>query len=148
MPRWKDVGTIAVETDGNFAAAVAKQRPLITRWAYEACNDFETNELLLDLDQPVELAWAVQPPKAPFWQKQPEIQLETVGEATAFDAGLRCGFLGRTGREYRGGGAVARYEKIVLGKAPEVPEARGKYWGMSGGPYGVKGIAKQREGKE
>ena len=34
---------------------------VIERWAYEVCNDFETNELKMNLDEPIELAWASHP---------------------------------------------------------------------------------------
>lgn len=141
VARWTDVGTVAVVDEAKFEAAVAKQRALIERWAYEVCNDFETNALLLNRDEPVELGWAVRPPKAPFWEKQPTLKPVPVAMGAAFEPSLRCGFLGKVGREYRGGGATARYERIVLGQPPEKPEARNKHWGASGGPYGVKGIA-------
>jgi len=148
VSKWADVGMVAVEEDGLFAAAVAKQRALITRWAYEVCNDFETNELLMNLDDPIELAWAVQPPKAPFWEKQLEIRLSTLPTDATFEPDMRCGFLGKVSREYRGGGAMPRFERIVLGQPPAVPERRSENWGSSGGPYGVKArkeVARKQE---
>ena len=42
-------------------------------------------------------------------------------EQAAFDEDLSCGFLGVLAREYRGGGVSARYERIVIGKPPEMP---------------------------
>ena len=138
VPAWADVGMVAVEEDGLFEEAVAKQRALISSWAHEVCNDFETNELLIDLEEPIELAWAVQPPKAQFWEKQPEIRLTTVPTDATFEPTMRCGFLGKVSREYRGGGAMPRFERIVLGQPPAVPERRSENWGSSGGPYGVK----------
>lgn len=135
-PQWKDVGTVAVEKEAQLGEAVSKQRSLIARWAYEAINDFETNELLLDLGAPLELAYATRPPKAPFWEKQAQMVPVPVAEGAPFAPALRCGFLGKISREYRGGGATARYERIVLGQPPETPEARNEHWGASNGPYG------------
>lgn len=75
---------------------------------------------------PIELAWAVQPKKPSLFEsimgKQEEAAVFTEVPADApFDAGLSCGFLGTLAREYRGGGVSARYERIVIGKPPEVP---------------------------
>jgi len=36
---------VAAATEAELTPAVAAQRPLIERWAYEVINDFETNEL-------------------------------------------------------------------------------------------------------
>ena len=36
---------MAAATEAELTPAVAAQRPLIERWAYEVINDFETNEL-------------------------------------------------------------------------------------------------------
>ena len=147
VPTWKDVGTIAVCDEAQFGAAVAKQRALIAEWARQVCNDFETNELVINPDEPVELAWAVKPPPAPFWEKQPPIKLERVAVDAGFEPDLRCGFLGKTAREYRGGGVSPRYERIVLGQPPAVPLPRSEAWGSSGGPYGVKARQKARDEK-
>ena len=64
-----------------------------------------------------------------------------------FEPSLRCGFLGKTSREYRGGGVMARYERIVLGQPPAVPPPRSENWGSSGGPYGIKARRQAREKK-
>lgn len=147
FPTWKDVGTIATTDEQLFEQAVAKQRPLIERWAYEVCNDFETNELLLDLEKPVELCYAARPPEVPFWEEKPKLKQVDVPADASFEPSLRCGFLGKTAREYRGGGVMARYERIVLGQPPAVPLPRSENWGSSGGPYGLKARKKQREAK-
>lgn len=123
---WTNIGSIATVDPGCFTDAVAKLQPLICRWAYEVCNDFETNELLLDLDAPIELSWAVKPPKPSFWEalqgkKEDAPVFTPVPEQAAFDEDLSCGFLGVLAREYRGGGVSARYERIVIGKPPEMP---------------------------
>ena len=123
---WKNIGTVSADGEAELTAAVARQRPLIERWAYEVCNDFETNELLLDLDAPIELSWAVKPPKPSFWEalqgkKEDAPVFTPVPEQAAFDEDLSCGFLGVLAREYRGGGVSARYERIVIGKPPEMP---------------------------
>ena len=97
------------------------------RWAIEVCNDFETNELLMDPEgPPIEISWAIEPEKPSFidglmGKEAEEITFEMVAPNTAFDEDLRCGFLGKLAREYRGGGVSARYERIVIGKDPEVP---------------------------
>lgn len=143
VPKWKDIGTIACTDESQFSAAVAKQRALITEWANQVCNDFETNTLVLDLSKPVEIAWGTEPPKAQFWEKQEPIKLERVPADASFGEDLRCGFLGKPAREYRGGGVSPRFERIVLGQPPEVPAPRSENWGNSGGPYGVNARKKQ-----
>ena len=42
-------------------------------------------------------------------------------DATCEDEKLQFGFLGVLAREYRGGGVSARYDRIEVGKPPEVP---------------------------
>lgn len=137
VDEWKNIGSVAASAPDAFNSAIAAQRPLIARWAYEACNDFETNQLLMCPDEPIELAWATQPAKLSFFEvlqgKQQEEPIFTVVPPTAEDGsgegctvdglgeGLRCGFLGVPAREYRGGGVSARYERIVIGQEPEVP---------------------------
>ena len=47
--------------------------------------------------------------------KKPTRNLVTlVPPDTAYEESLRCGFLGKPAREYRGGGVSARYDRIVL----------------------------------
>ena len=127
VDKWKNVGVVAATTADALTAAVAKQRLLIERWAYEICTDFETNELLMQLDgPPVEISWAIKPSKPSLFDslmgKQPEreVFVEVPADAS-FDEDMRCGFLGVLAREYRGGGVSARYDRIVLGKEPEAP---------------------------
>ena len=44
----------------------------------------------------------------------PPLELnEVTPESTPFDASLVCGFLGRPGRERRGGGVTARYVRVT-----------------------------------
>eukprot|EP00316_Scyphosphaera_apsteinii_P009534 CAMPEP_0119320662 /NCGR_PEP_ID=MMETSP1333-20130426/53047_1 /TAXON_ID=418940 /ORGANISM="Scyphosphaera apsteinii, Strain RCC1455" /LENGTH=234 /DNA_ID=CAMNT_0007327425 /DNA_START=56 /DNA_END=760 /DNA_ORIENTATION=- len=128
IPQWKNVGTVATTSPDQITQAVAKQRALIERWAYEVCNDFETNELLMVLEggPPIQIAWAIKPEKPSFFDslmgKQDEaVVLNEVDRTAGFDPVLPCGFLGKPAREYRGGGVSARYERIVIGKPPEVP---------------------------
>ena len=126
---WKNIGTVSAGSDSDLTAAVARQRPLIERWAYEVCNDFETNELKMSLDDdapPIEIAWAVRPPKPGFLdglmgKKEEPIEQIVVPPDAAFAEDVRCGFLGVLAREYRGGGVSARYDRIVLGQLPQVP---------------------------
>ena len=87
-----------------------------------------SNPLLMRLDEPIELAWAIKPEKPSFFEalqgKQPAEPVFTLVPRDAegeSDEGLRCGFLGVPAREYRGGGVSARYERIVVGQEPEVP---------------------------
>ena len=135
VPQWRNVGSIAAAEEALFSAAVAKQRALIERWAYEACNDFETNELVMDLEAPMELAWSVEPAKPSFFDslqgvKPADPVFSAVPADAEFDEDLRCGFLGVLAREYRGGGVSARYERIVIGQEPETPlrsESQEKY---------------------
>jgi len=130
VPEWRNIGVVAAEEDGKLTPAVAKQFDLITRWAYEVCNDFETNTLLMQLDgAPIEIAWAIKPPVPSLFEKlqgkeeEPPAFVE-VAPGTAFDDGLRCGFLGSLARQYRGGGVSARNDRIVIGQPPEVPVRR------------------------
>jgi hypothetical protein len=151
---WVNIGAVATADAAAFSQAVAKQRELISRWAIEVCNDFETNALLMDPDRPVELAWAIEPKKpslfdSVFAQKKPgaeRAQFVEVAPDCNVDDELRCGFLGRLSREYRGGGVSARYERIVIGQAPEVPvrhpaqeKYNSKYAGGKGGGMGLDG---------
>jgi len=135
---WKNVGTVATVDKGALTAAVAAQRGLIVRWAYELITDFETNRRIMTLDdgQPmIEIAWAVRPAKPGFFEslmgkEEDAIVYTEVPPDAAFDASLRCGFLGKLAREYRGGGVSARSDRIVIGKEPEVPlraESQKKY---------------------
>ena len=48
------------------------------------------------------------------------LELNEVTCAAPYDASLVCGFLGRPGRESRGGGVTARYDRIVF--PPTAPE--------------------------
>ena len=92
--------------------------PVIERWAYEVLNDFETNELKIDPDAPIELAWAIQPERPSLFdslmgKKAAEAVMTTVASDAAYEAeGLRCGFLGVLAREYRGGGVSARCQVV------------------------------------
>ena len=129
VPQWSNIGVVACESVSDLAAAVAKQRPLIERWAYECLNDFETNRLRIDLAEPVELAWAIRPPAPSLLEslmgaKAEEPMLSVVPREEPFDDLLRCGFLGKLSRDYRGGGVSARAERIVIGKEPETPARR------------------------
>ena len=132
VPTWKNVGVIACEDPNLFTQACAKQRDLLVRWAYELCNDFETNTLLMNLEKTIEIAWVVKPEKPSFFDsllgkappEEEEAQPTLVPTDTAFEEGLRCGFLGVLAREYRGGGVSARNERIVIGKEPEIPYRR------------------------
>ena len=136
VPTWKRIGYVATVDKGLTTQAVAKQRALIVRWAYEVCNDFETNQRILNLDEPIEISWAIEPEKptlfgtiqstfeANVMKKQPEFKrvvYTAVAEDASFDADLRCGFSGKPAREYRGGGVSARFDRIEIGKEPEVP---------------------------
>ena len=121
MASWKNVGYVACLEQADLTPAVAKQRALITRWAYEALNDFETNALLMRIDgpEPIELAWALAPPKqspldALMGKPKPVNLVTEVPPDAPFSPDLRCGFLGKVSREYRGGGVSARYERIEL----------------------------------
>ena len=138
----------------------------------QVINDFETNALRLDLERPIELAWAVQPAPVSFLDSlrgaKPEavvytpvpaeaaaaagdeprpLREEAPGEPAARGAGEapRAGFLGVLMREYRGGGVSARYERIVLGREPEVPrrsESQRRYdakYARGGGGLGLSG---------
>jgi len=117
VPRWKDVGTVASLNSELLSQAVAKQRPLIARWAYLVCNDFTTGNLLMQVDGPtIELSWATQPPKpGPFdalFGKEIKLELNEVPTGQPFDESMCCGFLGKPGREVKGGGALPRFERI------------------------------------
>ena len=121
VERWQNVGFVACLDEASISPAVAKQHALIRRWAYEVCNDFETNRLLMDFDRSseIELAWALPPPKqspldALMGKPKPKNLVTEVPANAPFDDALRCGFLGKVSREYRGGGVSARYERIVL----------------------------------
>ena len=136
VPTWKNIGTVASADEEAMTAAVAAQRDLIVRWAYELVTDFETNRRIMTLDgPPIEIAWAVRPEKPGFFEslmgkEEEEIVYIEVPPDAAFDDTLRCGFLGKLAREYRGGGVSARSDRIVIGKEPEVPlrsESQKKY---------------------
>ena len=136
VANWRNIGVVAAMDEASFSAAVAKQRPLIERWAYEVCNDFETNELLMRLDgPPIELGWVIRPKKPSFFealagQKAEPAIATPVPADTGFDDGLECGFLGQLAREFRGGGVSSRSDRIVIGQEPEVPlrlESQDKY---------------------
>ena len=96
----------------------------------QVCNDFETNERVMQLEgPPIQIAWALKPEPPSFFEtlqgKKTEAPIFTeVTAGTAFDEDLRCGFLGKLAREYRGGGVSARSERIVIGQDPEVPVRR------------------------
>ena len=131
VPEWKNIGEVSAENEAQLTAAVAAQRSLIERWAYEVCNDFETNTLKMSLEQPIELAWAVEPPKPSFFEslqgKKPEAAKRVVVPPDAADStadAARCGFFGTLAREYRGGGVSARFDRIEIGRPPEVPFRR------------------------
>ena len=138
--------------------AFAKQRALIARWAYEVCNDFETNELLMTLDgPPIELGWAIKPPKPSFFdtlsgKPAERAKVTPVPADAAFDEGLTCGFLGKLAREYRGGGVSSRSDRIVLGQPPEVPKRRESQAQFKDSPYktggGTVSFAKAAPGKK
>lgn len=127
VEKWVNIGVVATVTEVSLSAAVAKQRDLIVRWAYEACNDFETNKLLMDLDgPPIEIAWVKRPPKPSLFdslsgKKAPSPSVNAVQMDVPYEQDLRCGFLGKLSREYRGGGVSSRWDRIVIGKEPEVP---------------------------
>ena len=136
VPTWKRVGMVATLGEEFVTQAVAKQRSLIVRWAYEACNDFETNQRVMKLDEPIEISWAIEPEKPTLFgtmqstfevnvlkkrQEFKRVVYNAVPEDASFDADLRCGFLGKPAREYRGGGVSARFDRIEIGKEPEVP---------------------------
>ena len=122
VERYTNVGYVACLDEASLSAAVAKQRDLIVRWAYESCNDFETNALLMKLDdgaEPIQIAWAKQPEPQSMLDKMmgkpaPKNMVTEVPPDTPFDPDTRCGFLGKVSREYRGGGVSSRYERIVL----------------------------------
>ena len=111
---------------------------VIERWAYEVLNDFETNELKMDPDSPIELAWAIEPERPGLFDglmgKKAEVAVMTTvaSDAACGKEGLRCGFMGVLAREYRGGGVSARYDRIEIGKPPEVPY-RGLGLGLGSG---------------
>ena len=47
-------------------------------------------------------------------RQAPPLELnEVTPESTPFDASLVCGFLGRPGRERRGGGVTATYDRTI-----------------------------------
>jgi hypothetical protein len=137
VPSWRNVGVVATVAEDLLTEALAKQRKLIVRWAYELCNDFETNERLMQLEgpNPIEIAWAIKPAKLSLFdsiqgKKQEKVVLTEVPPSTEFAEDLRCGFLGGLARKYRGGGVSARTDRIVIGKDPEVPlrlESQKKY---------------------
>jgi len=125
---WENIGVVATTDTKLFSEAVSKQRVLIERWAYEVCNDFETNKLRMVLEggPPIELAWAIEPAKPSFMDSlmgklEDAPIFHEVERDVGFDVEVQCGFLGTLAREYRGGGVSARYERIVIGKEPEVP---------------------------
>jgi hypothetical protein len=127
VPKFKNIGTVSAASETDLTPAVAAQRTLIERWAYELLNDFETNELKIDPGAPIELAWAIQPERPSLLdslmgKKAAEAVMTTVASDAACEPEeLRCGFLGVLAREYRGGGVSARYDRIEIGKPPEVP---------------------------
>ena len=78
---------------------------------------------------PIQIAWALKPePPSLLESLQGKKALVTtfteVAAGTAFDEDLRCGFLGKLAREYRGGGVSARSDRIIIGQDPEVPVHR------------------------
>jgi len=127
VPKFKNIGTVSAASEADLTPAVAAQRTLIERWAYEVLNDFETNALKMDPDAPIELAWAIEPEKPGLFDglmgKKAEVAVMTTvaPDAACGEEGLRCGFMGVLAREYRGGGVSARYDRIEIGKPPEVP---------------------------
>jgi len=145
--QWKNIGAVACESEAQVDAAVQKQFELITEWAVQVCNDFETNSLLMSREEgaaPIQIGWVVRPPPLSLFKKlsgkteeKPTLTEVTPPSGSVED--LRCGFLGVLSREYRGGGVSARYERIVLGKAPEVPYRDPSQAKYLKGPYVGKG---------
>ena len=158
VAKWRNIGVVATVDAACFSAAVAKQRDLIARWAYEACNNFETNELLMDLDgAPIELGWTIKPEKPSLFdsligQKKAEKATVTLVEPGIEFDDVRCGFLGVVSREYRGGGVSSRSDRIVLGQPPEVPKRRESQAQFKDSPYktggGTVSFAKAAPGKK
>ena len=128
VTRWTDVGTVATLDEASLTDAVAKQRAIIVRWAYLVCNDFETDALLMNPDgPPIELQWFFNSftpnPIEALMGKKVERKVVPVPRGTVFEEGTRCGFLGKPGRERRGGGVTARYDKIEWPDEPLVGSA-------------------------
>lgn len=145
--QWKNVGAVACESEAQAGAAVAKQYELIREWARQVCNDFETNALLMSLEDdapPIQLGWVVRPTPLSLFDRlagkaEEKPTLTEVPPPSGAVEDVRCGFLGVLSREYRGGGVSARYERIVLGKAPDVPYRAPSQEKYKQGPYVGKG---------
>ena len=130
VSKWRNVGYVAAQDVASLAAAVSKQRTLITAWAHQACDTYDPitgiNSLLLDMSAcapPIELAYTPRPKKSGLFQPKAADagSVTPVPAQTPYDESLRCGFLGQTTRtiyvpsaKKSTQGAPRRYERIEL----------------------------------
>ena len=114
---WRLVGAVAAPHESLLADAVARQRNLITRWAYELLTTYATDERVLTLSPnapPVELAWA-KPPNFLAKAFSPSYigELKTV-PADHEPENVECGFYGIPSRAYRNQFGMAEYARVEL----------------------------------